>query len=144
MSELYEKSQSKLELNQVLDLLAACAGSADGKAACLAIKPSSDIEQVQCWLDETSAASNLSTSKGYPGFGGLTDVAASLDRAYRGGSLQPRELLLIAGVLRCARTVKTYITESEPDNILGNHSYSMRFERTSHSHEQALPLTKYW
>ena len=34
MSELYEKSLLKLELDQVLNLLAECAGSMEGKAAC--------------------------------------------------------------------------------------------------------------
>ena len=32
MSELYEKSLQKLELDQVLELLAQCAGSSEGKA----------------------------------------------------------------------------------------------------------------
>ena len=35
MSELYEKSLLKLELDQVLELLAGCAGSAGGKEACV-------------------------------------------------------------------------------------------------------------
>mgnify|MGYP003289774961 CR=1 FL=1 len=113
MSELYEKSQVKLELNQVLKQLSTCAGSNDGKAACLALKPSSDLEQVQVWLDETTAAANLATNKGYPGFAEVRDVSASLDRAHRGGTLQPRELLQIAGVLRCSRNVKAYISEDE-------------------------------
>ena len=63
MSELYEKSRLKLELDRVLHMLADCAGSIDGKAACLGFKPSSDLEQVQQWLDETTAASVLSTQK---------------------------------------------------------------------------------
>ena len=36
MSELYEKSFYKLELDQVLALLADCAGSSEGKARCMA------------------------------------------------------------------------------------------------------------
>lgn len=39
MWELYEKSTEKLELNRVLELLADCAGSGDGKAACRAFAP---------------------------------------------------------------------------------------------------------
>ena len=118
MSELYEKSQLKLELDRVLTMLSQCAGSSDGKAACLALKPSSDLEQVQQWLEETSVASTLSTQKGYPGFAGVKDVSASLDRAERGGTLQPKELLDIAGVLRCTRNVKSYISEDEQQNVL--------------------------
>ena len=87
MSELYAKSKIKLELDRVLTLLSACAGSETGKAACMSITPSSDLGQVQQLLDETTAASNLSTRKGYPGFSEVKDVSASLDRAERGGML---------------------------------------------------------
>ena len=118
MSELYEKSRLKLELDRVLSMLADCAGSIDGKAACLALMPSSDLEQVQQWLAETTAASTLSTQKGYPGFANVKDVTASLDRAERGGTLQPKELLEVAGVLRCTRSVKGYISEENEGNIL--------------------------
>lgn len=118
MSELYQKSRIKLELNQVLNLLAECAGSFDGKAACLTLMPSSDLEDVQALLDETTAASLLATNKGYPGFAEVRDVSASLDRAFRGGSLQPKELLHIAGVLRCARKVKAYVSDDERQTIL--------------------------
>ena len=47
MSELYEKSLRKLELDQVLRQLSDCAGSGEGKAACLNLRPSSDLETVQ-------------------------------------------------------------------------------------------------
>ena len=118
MSELYEKSQMKLELNQVLEMLSACAGSSQAKSACLALRPTSDIDEVQRLLDETTAASNLSTNKGFPGFSEVRDVSASLDRAERGGTLQPKELLHIAGVLRCARNVKGYISDDEQETVL--------------------------
>lgn len=118
MSELYERSQQKLELDQVLGLLSACAGSSDGKAACLALAPISNLEDVQALLDETTAAAMLSTNKGYPSFSNVQDVTASLERAERGGTLQPKELLSIGGVLRCARSVKGYISEDEEQTVL--------------------------
>ncbi len=118
MSELYDKSRLKLELNQVLELLSDCAGSSDGKAACMALTPSSDLETVQELLDETTAAFTLSTKRGYPGFSDVRDVSASLDRAERGGTLQPKELLHIAGVLRCARSVKGYLPEDEQETVI--------------------------
>ena len=118
MSELYEKSRLKLELDQVLQLLSGCAGSEDGKTACLSLVPSSDLEEVQNWLDETTAASNFSTRKGYPNFTVVKDVSAALDRAERGGILQPKELLNIGGVLRCTRRVKDYISEDEDETVL--------------------------
>ena len=118
MSELYEKSLLKLELDQILSMLAECAGSAEGKAACLRIRPSADLEQVLELLEQTTAASDLCSRKGNPNFQDVKDVSASLERADRGGSLQPKELLAIAGVLRNARTIKAYVADDEKATVL--------------------------
>ena len=118
MSELYEKSLGKLELDQVLRLLAECAGSEGGKEACLSLRPSSDLEEVELMLNQTTAASDLCTRKGNPVFGDVTDCSASLERADRGGSLQPVELLRIAGILRCARNIKGYVAEDDKATVL--------------------------
>ena len=118
MSELYDKSLIKLELDQILELLAKCAGSAEGKAACLRLRPSTDLETVQHLLEQTSAACELCTQKGNPNFSDVKDVTASLERADRGGCLQPKELLSIAAVLRCTRNVKSYISDDDKPNVL--------------------------
>ena len=118
MSELYQKSLHKLELDQVLSLLAECAGSQEGKAACLNLRPTSDLEDVRFMLEQTTAASDLCTKKGNPGFGEVRDVSASLERADRGGTLQIVELMHIASVLRCARTIKGYVAEDDPATCL--------------------------
>ena len=118
MSELYEKSLHKLELDQVLDLLAGCAGSQGGKEACLRLSPNSDLEEVVLLQQQTTAACDLCTKKGNPVFGDVTDVSASLERANLGGCLQPKELLRIAGVLRCTRSIRGYIAEDEPATVL--------------------------
>ncbi len=118
MSELYKKSLIKLELDQVLSLLAECAGSSEGKDACMRLKPASDLDDVREMLAQTTAASNLCTRKGNPSFADLQDPTASLERADRGGSLQPKELLGIAGVLRCARTVKSYQSDDGNPTVL--------------------------
>ena len=118
MSELYDKSLQKLELDRVLSMLAECAGSTEGKEACMRLRPTSDLEDVRLMLDQTTAASDLCTRKGNPGFSEVRDVSASLERADRGGSLQPKELLHIASVLRCARTIKAYVAEDEKKTVL--------------------------
>ena len=118
MFELYERSVAKLELNQVLCLLADCAGSELGKEACLNLIPSSDVADVCALLDQTTAASDLTTLKGNLNFSGVCDVTSSLDRAERGGSLHPKELLDIAGVLRCTRNAKAYTEDDEKKTVL--------------------------
>ena len=118
MSELYEKSLLKLELDRVLEMLSACAGSEGGKEACLRVCPTSDLEEVERMLHQTTAASDLCTRKGNPVFGDVSDVSASLERANLGGSLQPKELLRIAGVLRCARNIRGYVSEDDKETVL--------------------------
>ena len=106
MSELYEKSLLKLELDKVLEMLAQCAGSRGGKEACLRLQPISDLEDVQALLDETTAASDLCTRKGNPAFGDVQDVSASLERADRAvpcSLLSCLELPVCCGVQEISR-----------------------------------------
>ena len=108
MNEQYEKSLTKLELDKVLAMLSDHAASQAAKERCLAVRPSTDADEIRHLLDETSAACACITVKGSPSFGGLYDVGASLDRADRGGCLSPEELLRIAAVLKSARQTKAY------------------------------------
>ena len=118
MSELYEKSILKLELDRVLEMLAACAGSQEGRAACLRLRPNTDLDDVRQLLEDTTEAFHLSSKKGYPRFSELRDVSASVERATMGGSLQPGELLQVAGLLRCARNVREYVSEEDKESSL--------------------------
>ena len=103
-----EKSLSTLELPRVLEHLAARAISEPGKAAVRGLRPVTNITEIRTRLQETTAARRMLAIKGAPSFHGVKDIAAPLGRADRGGMLNTRELLTIAGVLRAARTVKLY------------------------------------
>ncbi len=118
MSELYEKSLKKLELDLVLSKLADCAVSAEAKDRCLALRPLNDREDIVALQEQTSAACRLITLRSSPAFQEVRDVRASLDRADRGGSLNPKELLAIAGVLRCARGAKEYYDGACANTVL--------------------------
>ena len=123
MSELYQRSFIKLELDQILEQLAQCAGSEEGKEACRRLCPVTDLEEVQKLLAETTAASDLCTRKGNPSFSGVTDISLALDRADRGGTLQMQELLRIGGVLRCTRSMKSYLDEDDKKTVLVEYLY---------------------
>ena len=108
MSDLFEKSIQTLELPRVLELLADCAATEEGKERCRSLRPMTDRDDVERAQQETSAAVKMLVLRGTPGFSGVKPVAASLQRADMGGSLSTRELLDIAAVLRCARSVAEY------------------------------------
>ena len=108
MTELYEKSLRKLELDRVLEKLTECAVSGEAKDRCRALSPVSDLQDVLDLQKQTSDACHLINLRSSPAFQDVRDVRASLDRADRGGCLNPKELLAIAGVLRCARAAKEY------------------------------------
>ena len=108
MTDLFEKSIQILELPKVLERLAGQAVTQEGKERCLALRPMTDPDDVQRAQEETSAAVEMLIKRGSPGFSGVKPVGASLHRADMGGSLNTRELLEVAAVLRCARTVQDY------------------------------------
>ena len=108
MTELYERSLIKLELDRVLEQLAECAVSGEAKDRCKKLVPSADREDVQLLQNQTTDAKRLIDLRSYPSLQDVQDVRRSLDRADRGGCLSPKELLQIAGVLRCARGAKEY------------------------------------
>ena len=118
MTELYEKSMKKLELDAVLERLAASATSEEAKTRCRALQPLSDADDIRRLLAQTTAACSMITLKGAPGFQDVREVASSLERADRGGCLTPAELLRIAGVLRCIRNVKAYFNSDSTQSVL--------------------------
>ena len=108
MTELFEKSIRVLELPQLLERLSQKAVSEAAKEHALRLTPSTDADDVRRLQDETDAARALIGLRGSPSFSGVKDVREALARAERGGMLNPRELLIIAGLLTNSRRVREY------------------------------------
>ena len=126
MTELFEKSIHTLELPRVLAMLAQEAATEEGKERCQALQPCIQRAEVARLQAQTSAAFDLLVKAGSPGFSGVKPVAAALQRADRGGSLNTRELLDIAQVLRCARSVREYgMGESTAKSVLDGYFQSL-------------------
>ncbi len=120
MTDLFEKSIHTLELPRVLAMLAHEARTEEGKERCLALRPMTDADDVQRALKETTAALNLLVTKGSPGLGGVKPVRAALQRADMGGSLNTRELLDVAAVLRAARSARDYGMEADGESVISH------------------------
>ncbi len=111
MVSLYQKSQNTLELASVLELLAGYAVSDSAKELARSLSPKTDVSEVRAAIDKTSDARRLLGAKGAPPFSGIRNLSSSIKRAERGGALNAGELLHVAELLRCARSVQSYLEE---------------------------------
>ena len=126
MTELLEKSIQTLELPRVLAMLAEEAVTEEGKEVCRKVRPQTVVSDVARLQKQTSAAFQMLVKHGTPSLSGVRPVAAALQRADRGGSLNTRELLDIAQVLRCARHVREYgVGESGEKTVLDGYFHSL-------------------
>ena len=101
-----------LELDKILEKLAAQTSLDDARNAALELEPSYDLKKAQLLLNQTDDALMLSAKFGAPSFGGAVNCASSLRRAQAGGCLSTTELLRIAHTLRIIRTVKEWRARS--------------------------------
>ncbi|MGN0984974.1 MAG: endonuclease MutS2 [Candidatus Enterenecus sp.] len=130
MTELIEKSIHTLELPRVLAMLADEAATEEGRENCLKLRPTSVRSEAARLQSQTSAAFDLLVKNGTPALSGIRPVAAALQRADRGGALNTRELLDIAQVLRCARSVREYgCGEREKKTVLDGYFESLTANR---------------
>ena len=123
MSELFDKSIRTLELPRVLQLLSDQAISVEAKEKSLRLRPETETEEVLRLLDQTDAARAMIGLHGAPSFSGVKPVAEALDRADRGGSLNTRELLTIAGLLTAARRAKEYFNDKAEEKTAIDHLF---------------------
>ena len=130
MSELFDKSIRTLELPRVLELLSQQAVSGEAKRRALEIRPETDVQDVLRLLDQTDAARQMIGLYGAPSFSGVKPVAESLDRADRGGALNPHELLILADLLTAARRTREYFHDrtGEP-SVIDQFFYSLHGNR---------------
>lgn len=106
------KNHKTLELDLILEKLAAECSCDDAKDLARGLKPAGDMAEVEMLLQQTEDAFSLLARFGGPSFSGLKNVNNSLHRAAAGGSLNPKELLNIAYCLRALRTLDEWRNHS--------------------------------
>ena len=109
-----EKTLETLEFHKILAQLVDCAATSGAKAKAAALTPSDDYETVVARQRKTDDAKRLIGAKGYPPFSAPESADAAADRAYKGATLSPRELLDIASMLYSARCCQDYIRADKP------------------------------
>jgi len=101
-----EKALTTLEFDKVLARLARHASFSAGRELTLALRPSTDYDEVLRNQRLTAEARRLREMQPRSGLGGVYDVRQLANKANLGGILDPSELLEAAGTLAAGRALK--------------------------------------
>ncbi|MGO5053142.1 endonuclease MutS2 [Lachnospiraceae bacterium LCP25S3_G4] len=103
-----KKTLTKLEYNKIIEQLTEQASSPSGKAKCASLIPSTQIEEVRTFQEQTAAAFSRIIKKGRLSFSGLYSTEESMKRLEIGAALGCNELLHICKSLEVCSRAKTY------------------------------------
>lgn len=101
-----ERTLRVLEFTKIRDHLAELAVTQLGAERCRELTPSGNAAEVQAWQAETEEAVVILTYLGGSPLDRFEDVRSMLAVCDKGGTLSPKSLLAIAGLLRCARSAR--------------------------------------
>ena len=110
-----ERSLRVLEFNKIKEKLRKYAVTSGGKELIDNLAPYSSAYEVREALEESREALELLIKKGNPPFEGLHDVREGIQRAKKGGCLNPAQLLYIGNMLRCTSRIQEYLTRKEEE-----------------------------
>ena len=108
-----DKHTKALELDKILEMVAAEASSEDGAQLARELSPVHTAAEAKWLLEETDAAFVAMAKFGAPSFYGMKNVTNPLRRAQAGGGLGLRELLDIGVTLRTIRGLTQWWGKSE-------------------------------
>lgn len=103
-----KKYITAIEFNKIQTMLSECIPVAYARERAFSLEPYDDIIECRNALKQTTDAVNLLSYKGMPPFGGASDISQAVDRACKGATLSPRELLDAASLFRTARALYEY------------------------------------
>lgn len=108
-----DKHTKALELDKILEMVAAEASSENGAQLARELSPVHTAAEAKWLLEETDAAFVAMAKFGAPSFYGMKNVTNPLRRAQAGGGLGLRELLDIGATLRTIRGLTQWWGKSE-------------------------------
>ncbi len=106
-----ERSLTLLEFPLIRERLAAHTSFAPGRRLAEAIEPSPEPVIVARTLDETDQARALLEERPGVGIGGAHDIGPSVDRARRGGRLDPSQFLELGATIEAATRLRSVLAE---------------------------------
>ncbi len=108
-----EKAIYALEFNKIRELLATVAPTQGAADTARALCPDTRSEIIVRNQKKTTDARRLLEAKGMPPFGSVVFAEGICDRALKGATLTPRELIDTAQLLRSARSLIDYVRSNK-------------------------------
>ncbi len=108
-----EKTLTTLEFDKIRAMLAGVCPTSGAASMAMRLCPSDRLDVSRERQTRTTDARRLCDAKGMPSFGSVTDVSDICERAVKGATLTPRELLDAAALLRSSRGLLDYIRSNK-------------------------------
>ena len=108
-----ERSLRILEFNKIKEKIKKYARTNAAKAKVEDLEPYDNIYEINNKLEETNEALEILISKGNPPLEGLADIHEGIERAKKGGTLSPGQLLKVGGMLKATRNMKEFFKREE-------------------------------
>lgn len=105
------KALKTLEYPKIIEQLKTYTTSSVGKSIIAELNPSTSVEQVKTWTEETDEALSVLRVKGNVPLGGLFDVRPHAKRAQIGGILSATELMEIASTIRASKIMRRFMED---------------------------------
>ncbi len=113
-----ENFSEVLELNKILEMTASLATCEEAAERIRHITPCPDYYDAKLELDKTSDANTLTNRYGTPSLGGMKNCTSQIRRAALGSTLNTRELLDVAYILRTIRNLANWKRQCEGETSL--------------------------
>ena len=123
----WDTALSALEWGKVVERLRAHAGSDPGRELCASIAPGTDLDRIRIRLEENRDGRRMLTEDGPLPLEGLREIAPEVEKAVKGSSLAPLELLRIGQTARTGERVRKFFEDRRG-----------RYPRLAH-HAKGLP-----
>lgn len=137
-----KKALKTLEFDKIIDKLKNLASTPLGKELCKELVPSTDINEIEHNLTETSDALSMVLKKGLLSFSGVKDIRSSLMRLNVGSVLSIDEILAVSSILNVTLRVKSYTRKENLGNSVHNDEEEYNVTNSLTSYFEALePLS---
>ncbi|OOM13504.1 endonuclease MutS2 [Clostridium saccharobutylicum] len=110
-----ERSLRVLEFYKIKEKIKKYARTNAGKARVDDLEPYDNLYEINNKLEETNEALEILLTKGNPPLEGLFDIHEGIERAKKGGTLTPEQLLKVGSMLRVSRNMKEFFQRQEAE-----------------------------